>query len=211
MAEPLSHTQFECGFESRRRYVGIAQSQRAAAWARIARERSSSTILARVKVGDMIACHALKADGRVYRRWRTTVECIDAHCVVTYSPAGSQSEDVNKGVRTLPLAMRGFYWLNKPYNLFETHDALGTLVELYANVASVPTLSSNELSFVDYELDLRWVAGGPVQLLDEDEFAAAILTYGYSEAHQRACRAAAEEARALLTSWTSRGEWTHGV
>ncbi len=158
----------------------------------------------------MIACHALKADGRVYRRWRTTVESIDAHCVVTYSPAGSaQSEDVNKGVRSLPCAMRGFYWLNKPYNLFETYDATGALVELYANVASAPTLSSNELRYVDYELDLRWVQGGPLQLLDEDEFAAAVLTYGYSEAHQRECRAAAEEARALMATWAPRGALTH--
>lgn len=169
-----------------------------------------SAILVRVNVGDVIACHALKADGRVYRRWRTTVESIDAQCVVTYSPAGSAlSEDVNKGVRALPWAMRGFYWLNKPFNLFEIYDSAGTLVELYANVASAPTLTSNALSFVDYELDIRWVAGGPVQLLDEDEFAAAVRTYGYSEAQQRACFAAAEEARALVTARVPRGAETH--
>ena len=39
-------------------------------------------------------------------------------------------------------------------------------------------------------------------IIDQDEFAEAIVRYGYSAEHQAACWAAAHEALLLAESWT---------
>lgn len=58
----------------------------------------------------------------------------------------------------------------------------------------------------------KWVAGAfpgrpalqPAQVLDEDEFAAAIVTYGYTPDFQDACHRAVAEALELIEGWTPR-------
>jgi protein associated with RNAse G/E len=151
--------------------------------------------------GEFITVYALHADEQWYRRWQTTVESVDDECIITFSPASSAGEHVTRGPYTLPFAMRGCYWLAKPYNLFEVLNADGSANEIYLNVASPPRIDGGELRYVDYELDVSLIPGQPAVIVDQDEFEEAIGAYGYSLDFQARCWKAAEEARQLAERW----------
>jgi uncharacterized protein len=51
--------------------------------------------------------------------------------------------------------------------------------EIYCDITTVPVWTDDEVSMVDLDLDVRRRRRGEVQLLDEDEFAAHRVRYGY--------------------------------
>ena len=98
-----------------------------------------------------------------------------------------------------------FFWPGKWLVLEETYTEDGTLKDLYININSPPTFGADVIEYVDYELDVAKEPGSPAVILDEDEFAEAIMTYGYSEPHQQQCWAAVQEGLALAETWQPRG------
>jgi protein associated with RNAse G/E len=154
-----------------------------------------------MKPDDAITVHALHADGQWYRRWPTTVESINDACIVTYSPANCPLEDAVRGSRTLPRAIRAYYWFDRFYNLVEEFAADGSLDEIYINIAGAPQMVEGGFSFIDHELDVSKQIGQPAVILDEDEFEAAIKQYGYQPEFIARCRAAVEAARELAERW----------
>jgi protein associated with RNAse G/E len=87
----------------------------------------------------------------------------------------------------------------------EVYDPAGLLEQIYVNVASVPVLKNNTLEFADYELDVSLLTGQPARVVAEDEFAAAIISYGYSPEFQAHCRQVAAAALQLAQNWTAKG------
>ena len=158
-----------------------------------------------MRVGEVITCYAKKADGTVYRTWQTEIEEIRDDRIVTYSAVGGKSIDVQRGTRVMTRLMRAYYWFSKHFNFLEEYEPNGELNQLYANVASQPLVSEGELSYIDYELDVMWRPCQPIQVLDEDEFEAAIHKYGYTTEHQAKCRDAVTEIAALMESWQIAG------
>jgi protein associated with RNAse G/E len=154
--------------------------------------------------GDLITVHALRADGRWYRRWQTTVESVTDTCVITFSPDNSTVEDTSRGAYTQLRALRTYYWLDRPYNLIEVIHAEGSIGEIYVNVASAPRFTDGEMHYVDHELDVSKLAGQPARIVDQDEFEAAVAQYGYTATFQEQCWRAAEEARLLAETWEAR-------
>jgi protein associated with RNAse G/E len=158
-----------------------------------------------IKIGDQIHVCACKTDGTVYRSWYTTIESVDADSIVTISPAGSMVIDKTKlGNHPIKHHLRSYYWFDKFYNLIEVFDVDGKLVQIYINIASPPELVENEMRFKDHELDVdRWLPA-PAELVDEDEFAEAVIKYQYSKEFQEKMYAVAYEAIELSNHWIAR-------
>ena len=145
---------------------------------------------------------ATKADGAWYRTWQAYVERHEANLLVTVGVPGSHTLDRERGDWTMQNYIRGYYWFDRPLNLLEIFAPDGTLIQIYVNVGSPPVLDGDRLTFADYELDVSLEGEGPPRILDEDEFAAATVRYGYSAEFQAHCRAAAQAGLALAASWT---------
>jgi protein associated with RNAse G/E len=157
-----------------------------------------------MKIGDTIHVRACKADGSVYRSWQTTIESVDADSIVTISPAGGTMEDVKRGTVRMEHILRSYYWFDKFYNLIEVFDRQGNLVEIYINIASLPELADGVLCFKDHELDVAKFPHTSAKLIDEDEFAEAVVTYQYSREFQEIMYTTAEEALDLAEHWKVR-------
>lgn len=127
------------------------------------------------KVGDTIPVQACKADGTVYRSWQATIESITAGSIVTVAPAGSSVLNIKGEDYPIVHHYRAYYWFDKFYNLLEVFEPAGTLVHIYLNIASPPELRNGVLSFKDHELDISKVLPNPARLVDEDEFAEAVV------------------------------------
>ena len=143
----------------------------------------------------------LKYDGTVSRWWETSVEGRVGSLIVTFSPPGQPVFD-RRGNWATRVAIRAYYWLDRPYNLLETFRADGTPDELFINVASPASLRDGILTFYDYELDVVKRPGLPAAIVDEDEFEAARQRYGYPPELVAHCRAVAQQACRIAESWT---------
>jgi protein associated with RNAse G/E len=150
---------------------------------------------------------ALRADGRCYRSWSATVERVHEDSIVLFAPAGNEVEDVH-GHWLQQHNMRSFYWFERPYNLLEVYGTDGALEEIYVNIASPARLDGPTLTYTDYELDVSMLPGELPCIVDEDEFAGAAVTYGYSSELQHACQVAAQEALQVAASWDKDEVWT---
>ena len=160
-----------------------------------------------VKVGEQITGQALKADGTCYRWWQTTVEEVTEEWVVTFSPPGQRVHDINhpEGGWKRTNYLRAFYWFDRFYSLIEVYSPAGELLHIYININSTPIFSPGVMATIDYELDVMYRPPEPPLLVDEDEFAEAVVKYGYSETLQEKCYAAAREGLELATTWQTRG------
>lgn len=154
-----------------------------------------------LQVGNVIRVRAFKSDGQWYRWWMTTVERVTPDCIITLSPPNNVTHTPT-GQWHLALAIRSYYWFDRPYNLLEVLDADGTLAEVYINIGSPIVQKGAELQFVDHELDVSKCRGEPARIVDEDEFAAAALQYGYSAGFQAYCHQQAQLAVTLAENWS---------
>ncbi len=83
-----------------------------------------------------------------------------------------------------------WFYTDRWYNIFEIHTAEGHLKGWYCNIAEPASIAAGVVASRDLLLDLWVDSHGEVQVLDEDEFAAADL--------DDATRARAQQALAQL-------------
>lgn len=140
----------------------------------------------------------------MYRSWHTTIETLDADSMVTVSPIGSEMYDRKRGNIHIGHAMRSYYWSDKFYNLIELFDAQGNLAQIYINIASPLYSEDGSLCFKDYELDVFKYSSSSARLIDEDEFAEAVVTYRYTKEFQQQMYAVAHEALELANHWQAK-------
>lgn len=129
---------------------------------------------------------------------------MDADSIVTVSPIGSEMYDRKRGNIRIGHTMRSHYWFDKFYNLIELFDAQDNLDYLYINIASPPYPEAGGLCFKDYELDVFKYSFSPAELIDEDEFAEAVITYQYTKEFQEQMYSVAEEALELANRWNAK-------
>ena len=154
-----------------------------------------------LRVGDIIESHACKTDGTVYRSWEAAVESISSNLLITIAPAGSSVFNIKGEDYPILHHYRAYYWFDKFYNLLEVFEPDGRLVHIYINIASPPEFRDGVMSFKDHELDVSKVPPNSAKLVDEDEFADAVLKYGYTLQFQEEMYAAAREALDLAENW----------
>ena len=148
-----------------------------------------------------LTVRAFHADGNWYRWWLADIIYCDNHGIVTETTVGNAIHDL-KGDWASKNRIRTFYWFDRPYNLLEVYEADGSLGELYVHIASPAYLhDTNELHYVDHELDVVMFPDREPFVADEDEFLAAIPVYNYSSGFQVACRQTCDELMILLKQW----------
>ena len=157
-----------------------------------------------LRIGDIIHVHACKADGTTYRNWTAAIESVTVDSIITIAPAGSAVTDKKRGDHIIGHHLRAYYWFDKFYNLIEVFAVDGTLVEIYINISSPPEFTDGRLCFKDHELDVSKYPPKPAELIDEDEFAEAIVTYRYSPEFQEKLYAVAHEALGIAENWNAK-------
>jgi protein associated with RNAse G/E len=156
------------------------------------------------KVGDRIQVHACKADGKVYRYWTAVIEYVSPELVITIGQAGSPMFNAEGGIFHIEHHLRAYYWFGKFYNLIEVFEPGGDLIEVYINIASPPEWTNGTLKFKDHELDVSKYPPKPAEIIDEDEFAEAVMKYNYPVAFQEQMYAAAREALEIAENWAAK-------
>ncbi|NOH01033.1 MAG: DUF402 domain-containing protein [Chloroflexi bacterium] len=154
-----------------------------------------------MKVGDLIQIRACKADGVVYRHWTAVIESVTADSIVTIGQAGSPVFNADGKVFHIQHHMRAYYWFDRFYSLLEVFEPTGELVEIYVNIGSILKFENGVLTVEDNELDVSKHPPHPAVIVDEDEFAEAILKYQYPPEFQEKVYVAAREALALAENW----------
>lgn len=154
-----------------------------------------------MQIGDKIILRAYKSDGQCYRWHEVIVENIEENCVTVIGWLERRIHQPDGGFVTRYVS-RSHLWVDRPIFMLELFEADGTLAELYANINSPVVVGEGEISFTDYELDVSWVPGNPVRVVDEDEFEEAVEEFGYSEQFQRECYQVALDAVELVEGWT---------
>jgi len=157
-----------------------------------------------MKIGEQIQVQACKTDGSVYRSWQATIESITADLVVTIAPAGSSVFNIKGEDYPIRHHYRAYYWFDKFYNLIEIFETSGELIHIYINVASPPEFKNGIMSFKDHELDVSRYVPKPAELVDEDEFAEAVITYQYTKEFQEKMYSTANEALELANHWNAK-------
>jgi protein associated with RNAse G/E len=163
-----------------------------------------------MKTGDMLHVRACKTDGTVYRSWHTTIESVEADSIVTISPAGDTIQDLVRGQFVARHSLRSYYWHDRFYNLIEVFETDGTLLQVYINIASPPWFEEGHLCYIDHELDVFKVPHQKAKLIDEDEFAEAVVKYRYTDEFQQKMYRAAREAIDLANHWQAKPVPTFG-
>lgn len=157
-----------------------------------------------LKIGDIIHVHACKADGITYRNWQAAIESISADSIVTIAPSGSSVFNLDGRTYQIEHHSRSYYWFEKFYNLIEVFQTDGSLLEIYMNIASPPEWADGILKFKDHELDVSKYPPKSAEIVDEDEFAEAVVKYNYSQEFQEKMYAAAREALELAENWRAK-------
>ena len=157
-----------------------------------------------MQIGEQLQVKAYKADGTCYRWWPATIEIVTEDLIVTSAPIGKRVEGIGGGWVS-DTAIRTFYWLAKPYSLLEVYQADGQLAEIYVNINSLVEIKPGQLSYIDYELDVTLQPPLAARIVDEDEFAEAVIKYGYTAEFQAFCYQAAHEAVEVANSWRAGG------
>ncbi len=156
------------------------------------------------RVGDSVTCRAYKSDTTNYRWWQATVEAVGGNEIVTFAAPPRVVCQPSGDWHSRTYA-RQFFWLDKPCNLIEFYSEDSLLIDIYLNVSSPVLIKNNELHYIDFELDVACRPGEEPRILDEDEFAEAAETFGYSTQFQAHCYEVTREAVELARTWQPRG------
>jgi protein associated with RNAse G/E len=144
-----------------------------------------------------------KFDGRLHRRaneqylgedeWGTWLG-VPVGTQVHYVSAGITRADEHRSVRLVP--HDGWY---TPLFFAPTRS-----LEMYCDITAPPTWTGRgQVTMVDLDLDVIRTHQGRIELLDEDEFAAHQVSYGYPP---ETIRQATEAARQILAACRARTE-----
>ena len=161
-------------------------------------------LMQNLKVGEIIPVHACKADGVTYRNWTAVVESATDDVIITIGLAGSPVFNADGRTFHIEHHLRAYYWFDRYYNLIEVFETNGNLLEIYINIASPPEWTNGLLKFKDHELDISKYPPKPAEIVDEDEFAEAVVKYGYSSEFQKQMYAVAKGALEIAENWQAK-------
>ena len=161
---------------------------------------------ARYARGDAVTIHYRRPPDRLEVFEQAVVDD-DGQCVVTYLPAARLKKPMEKGGRVVLEAGAPIVWFTWRGGVWHDvgafHRADGTFTGVYANVLTPVVMDGAEWDTTDLFLDVWIDADGRVEILDRDEFDAA-LAAGWIDA-PTAARALAEAER--LADDARRGAW----
>ena len=108
--------------------------------------------------------------GRVDEFGCDVVERSDRHVVVIYRlPAARDLHGLGLPAGTVTV---GYFWTERPYNLYHWIGPDGATLAYYFNVGDVTRLEAGTLAWRDLAVDVLATPDGRVRVLDEDELPA---------------------------------------
>lgn len=130
----------------------------------------------------------------------------DPHVIVTLSERLRMDAPMTAGDRVMLEDGSLAVWFTFPetwHDIGRFYRADGTYTGLYANILTPPVLEPATWHTTDLFLDVWWPDGGELQLLDEDEFEAAVTARHLDRSTAERARAEAHDIlhRAGAGSW----------
>lgn len=150
------------------------------------------------RAGTLVTVRACKFDGREHRRWEARVlSCEDELLVLDGT---FETEVRHKLLGTIAQGTQSieYYWLDRWYSVFRFMEPGGALRSYYCNVNAPPTYDGRVLSFADLDIDLLVAPDLSYRILDEDEFEANAVRYGYPAEVRRRAQEALTELKVLI-------------
>jgi len=145
-----------------------------------------------------ITVRVLKHDGKEYRRWRASLRSREDSLLILDAEFEADVShellgEIKRATKTVE-----YYWLNRWYNVFRFLKDDGSTRLWYCNVNTPPRFESETLSYIDLDIDVLVQPDFSFQVLDEDEFEANALLYGYSDEEKVRAHAATDELTGLI-------------
>lgn len=130
--------------------------------------------------------------------WRGEVLARDRELLLIQATWDGPGEPHAGEIRFVPGdRFREYYYLQRPYAIWEVRTAEGTLKGWYCNINTLPVIDEDALRFDDLLLDVIVYPDGRYQVLDRDEFEAARAA-GLPADRARLAESALAEVRALI-------------
>lgn len=139
-----------------------------------------------------------KYDGRLRDEYEAFLYAVDAERLVVFSPAGMPSYDHRKQAWVAaPDGLLELYFKARWYSVWHICEQISNINQMYINLSMPATVTATGIEWVDLDLDYRVHLDGRIELLDEDEYRAHMVSMGYPADVQAHVQAACAEIEAL--------------
>lgn len=129
---------------------------------------------------DLITVRSLKYDGSLHRTWEAKLISEADGLIALEAEFAADVDHPLLGFIRRGTISEEFFWYGAWYNVFRFTNPSGELNCYYCNVNLPIEYQGTTLSFCDLDLDVLWRPGSDPQVLDEEEFTANAIRYGYS-------------------------------
>ena len=126
-----------------------------------------------------ITVRSLKYDGTISRSWPAAIESAHDNMIVLRGVFEQPVRHEGLGDIAAGTVSHEYFWSDQWYNVFRLVRPDGGLHCHYCNIALPAKWSERELSFVDLDVDIVVDVDNSVKVLDEDEFEANRIVFGY--------------------------------
>ncbi len=153
-------------------------------------------------IGRRIRVCSTKYDGSPHWEFDSWFVMERGPLLVTLNFAGQELQTWN-GPWTTPYHTRNHFWSDRWYNVLRLERPEGgELVGWYCNVTTPAQFDSENVRYVDLDLDVNVPAQGEPEVLDEDEFLEHSQRMGYPPDVVQQARLAVDEILGLARSGT---------
>ena len=134
-----------------------------------------------------------KSDLSVQRTWSGKLLEQNENLIVILGEFENAIDHAGLGSIARGTQSREYFWLDRGYNVFRFQDPTGDFRNYYCNVTMPPKFEGGVLDYVDLDLVVLVWPDGRVEVLDEADFDANSVKFGYYEAVIRVANASLKE------------------
>ena len=120
-----------------------------------------------------------KHDGSIHRIWDKACKVYEDDEKIMISNAKTLIREYDGRIWMAKEPSVTIYYKHRWFNIIGIIRSEG--IHYYCNIASPIIIEDDVIKYIDYDLDLVKTVKGELKVLDEDEFAANKVKYGYGE------------------------------
>jgi hypothetical protein len=140
-----------------------------------------------------VTVHARKFDGRLHRQWQAGLVRQVGSLVVVEGVFEEEIRHPQLGTIAAGTHSAEYYWTDRWYSIFRFREPAGALRNYYCNINQPVKFDGHILTFTDLDIDVLVAPDFSYRILDEEEFAANAVAYGYPESVRESARRALAE------------------
>ena len=148
----------------------------------------------------MIIVRARKFNGLEHRSWSARVVAQEGSLITLDATFAEEVQHDLLGTIPQGTISLEYHFLDRWYNVFRFSEPGGKLRNYYCNVNFPPEFDGHVLTYIDLDVDILVHADYSYAVLDEEEFEANAVRYGYTEEVRRNVRLAVDELKMLIES-----------